>query len=49
MQDYEYSGVCLLTADKPSGVDNALEKDCWVEAMNSELKSIHDNNTWYYT
>jgi hypothetical protein len=28
MQDYEYSGVCLLAADEPSRVDDALEKDC---------------------
>jgi hypothetical protein len=28
MQDYEYSGVCLLAVDEPSRVDDALEKDC---------------------
>jgi hypothetical protein len=40
MLDYEYSGLCLLAADEPSGVDEALEEDCWVDAMKSELKSI---------
>jgi len=49
MQDYEYSGICLLAADEPGGVEDALEEDCWVKAMNSELKSIQDNNTWLYT
>lgn len=37
MQDYEYSGVCLLAADEPTGVEDAFKKDCWVKAMNSEL------------
>ena len=49
MQDYEYSGICLLAAYEPGGVEDALEEDCWVKAMNSELKSIQDNNTWHYT
>ena len=49
VQDYEFSGVCLLAADEPSGVDEALEEECWLEAMNNELKSIQENNTWYYT
>ncbi|CAD6339154.1 unnamed protein product [Miscanthus lutarioriparius] len=29
IQDYEYSGVCLLAADEPSGVEQALEEKCW--------------------
>ena len=48
IQDYEYSGVCFLAADEPSGVEQALEEKCWLEAMNSELKSIKENDTWYY-
>jgi len=43
--DYEYSGVCMLAADEPMGVDEALEEECWREAMNSELQSIQENNT----
>lgn len=46
VQDFEYSGVCLLAADEPNGVDEALENDCWVKAMNSKLQSIQENNTW---
>jgi hypothetical protein len=49
MQDYEYSGICLLAADEPSGVEDAMEEECWVKAMNSELRSIEENNTWQYT
>ena len=48
IQDYDYSGVCLLAADEPNGVDDALQQKCWVDAMNNELQSIHENNTWYY-
>lgn len=38
--DHEYSGVCMLAADEPIGVDEALEEECWMEAMKSELQSI---------
>jgi len=33
LEEYEYSGVCLLAADEPTSVDEALEDKCWVEAM----------------
>ena len=48
VQDYEYSGVYMLAADEPLGVDEALEEECWVEAMMSELLSIQNNKTWHY-
>lgn len=48
LHDYEYSGLCLLAADEPMGVDDALEEDCWVDVMKSELKSIQENDTWCY-
>jgi len=38
----------MLAADEPMGVDEALEEECWREAMNCELQSIQENNTWYY-
>ena len=44
--DYEYSGLCLLAADEPDGVEEALWENCWKEAMNAELQSISENNTW---
>ena len=46
IQNFEYSGVCLLAADEPSGVDEALEEECWIKAMKSELQSIEENKTW---
>jgi hypothetical protein len=48
LEDFEYSGVCMLAADEPVDVDEALEGKCWVEAMKSELLSIQNNNTWSY-
>jgi hypothetical protein len=48
MLDYEYSGMCLLAADEPLGVDEALEEQCWVDAMETKLESIRENNTWCY-
>jgi hypothetical protein len=39
----------MLAADEPIDVNEALEENCWTEAMKSELQSIQNNNTWYYT
>lgn len=44
--DFEYSGVCMLAADEPTSVDQALEQACWRQAMEEEMKSIVKNNTW---
>jgi hypothetical protein len=30
------------------GVDEALDEECWMEAMKTELQSIQSNNTWCY-
>ena len=46
MEDFEYSGLFLLAADEPVSVEHALEQSCWKEAMNAELQSIRENNTW---
>jgi hypothetical protein len=46
LQDFEYSGVCFLAADEPASVEQALEETCWKNAMEAELQSIRDNNTW---
>jgi histone deacetylase 1/2 len=46
VHDFEYSGMCLLAADEPSSVDEALEEKCCREAMQAELQSIHENKTW---
>ena len=49
IHDYEYSGLCLLAADEPASVEEALEEKCWRDAMNAELQSISDNSTWRLT
>jgi len=48
VQNYEYSGMCLLAAEEPENIDQALEDECWKKAMISELESIEENNTWYF-
>jgi hypothetical protein len=45
IHDYEYSGLCLLAADEPASVGEALKDDCWKNAMNAELQSISENKT----
>lgn len=46
VENYEYSGLCLLAADEPISVEQALEETCWKNAMEAELQSIRENNTW---
>jgi hypothetical protein len=36
----------MLAADEPTNVEQALEEDCWKRAMQEEMDSIHQNNTW---
>jgi transposase InsO family protein len=44
--DYEYSGLCFLASEEPASVEEAMKQQCWKDAMDAELKSITDNNTW---
>ncbi|CAD6220964.1 unnamed protein product [Miscanthus lutarioriparius] len=37
IQNLEYSGLCLLAADEPPSVEEALEEECWRKAMEAEL------------
>jgi hypothetical protein len=37
--DFEYSGVCMLAADEPTNVEQALGENCWKEAMEIEMQS----------
>lgn len=46
MENYNYSGLCLLAADEPASVVQDLEETCWKNAMEAELQAIRDNNTW---
>jgi hypothetical protein len=46
IQNYEYSGVCLLAADEPANIDEDLKDDCWRKAIKAKLESIKENNTW---
>ena len=49
IQNFEYSGLCLLAADEPVSVEEALEDKCWRKAMEAELESIEENRTWMLT
>lgn len=46
VHDFEYSGVCMLAADEPINVEQALEESCWKNAMNAKMESIIQNKTW---
>ena len=42
----EYSGLCLVAAEEPSTVDEALKAACWRRAMLEEMQAIEANRTW---
>ncbi|WVZ48998.1 hypothetical protein U9M48_000383 [Paspalum notatum var. saurae] len=46
--EYEYSGMCLLAAEEPTSVEEALGDEAWRLAMESELQSFRDNKTWEF-
>lgn len=49
VQNFEYSGLCLLAADEAVNVEEALDDDCWKRAMEAELESIEENKTWVFS
>jgi hypothetical protein len=46
VENYEYSGLCLLAAEEPRSVEEAMTEQCWREAMESEMQAIESNRTW---
>ena len=40
VQDFQYSGLWYLAAEEPRSVEEALNEQCWREAMVSEMNSI---------
>jgi hypothetical protein len=48
IHDYEYSGICMCAAEEPANFEQALEENCWREAMRAELDSIVQNRTWEF-
>ena len=45
MQGFEYIGLCLVAVEEPTSVDEALSKNCWRRAMQSEMQAIEENRT----
>jgi len=42
----EYSGMCLVAAEEPSLVEEAMTEECWRQAMRAEMQAIEENRTW---
>jgi hypothetical protein len=42
----EYSGLCLVAAEEPNSVEQALTESYWRDAMQAEMKAIEANRTW---
>jgi hypothetical protein len=46
VQGFEYSGLCYFAAEEPRSVEEALSKQCWKNAMLTEMNTIQSNKTW---
>jgi len=46
VHDVEYSGLCLVAAEEPRSVEEAMKEACWRQAMQVEMQSIEANRTW---
>jgi hypothetical protein len=46
VQDFEYSGLCLVAAEEPRSVQEAMMEECWKQAMQAEMQAIEANRTW---
>jgi hypothetical protein len=46
VQNFEYSGFCLVAAEEPRSVKEAMAEQCWRQAMQVEMQSIEANRTW---
>ena len=46
LQDFEYSGICLVAAEEPRSIEEALAEQCWRQAMQAEMQAIEANQTW---
>jgi hypothetical protein len=45
-EDLEFSELCLSAAEEPESVEEALADDSWRKAMEEEMNSIVENDTW---
>jgi hypothetical protein len=45
----ELQGECMLTAEEPRNMDEAVEDVAWRAAMDEEMASINENKTWELT
>jgi len=46
VQGFEYSGLCLVAAEEPRTIEDAMSEECWRKAMELEMTAIEDNRTW---
>ena len=42
----QYSYLCLFAGEEPTSFNEAQKEGGWRNAMNEEMQSIVDNNTW---
>lgn len=42
----QYSGLCLLALEEPTSNEIVVKEKCWRIAMQEEMNSTLDNETW---
>jgi hypothetical protein len=46
LQDFVYSGLCLVAAEESRSVEQSMTEQCWRQAMEAQMKAIEANQTW---
>ena len=46
VSDYCFATSLITDIDEPSSVEEAMSDPDWMQAMRSEMSSLHDNQTW---
>ena len=46
VSDYCFATSLITDIDEPSSVKEAMSDPDWMQAMRSEMSSLHDNQTW---
>jgi hypothetical protein len=46
MHGFKYSGVCLVAAEEPGSMEEAMTQECWRQAMQTKMQAIEANMTW---
>ncbi|XP_019189879.1 PREDICTED: uncharacterized protein LOC109184338 [Ipomoea nil] len=48
-QSHRIFSLAVTSTDEPTTYNQAVQSDCWRNAMNAEIRALQENNTWELT